>query len=547
MSKCVKCGAETVNGVCPFCGTIVEEKKVDTSEYHTKDDVNALITRIELFIEEEIWDKADKYCERALDADPKNGKVYAYKLLIDLKITSFDKLKERKSTFEENKNNQYVLRFGDDDLKNKFREINAAITDNKYGEKYETACNKLEERDYDAAISLFATLDGYKDSEKKINECEQSKKDEKYNIANDYLEKGNYEAAKLIFEDIREYKDANSKIEECKNLKRRQSYTDGIRQYENGEFEKAIFSLKASDNYGDATKIIEKCNEAIKERDYLKACNAMSEGSPQNAKALFQMVGDYKDAIQKMEECQRAIEENNNEKSYNDAMALGKNDTIAGYEGAIKLLQNILEYRDASDKLNEFKIKKTQMEDAEKPSIDGELVEFNNGKITFGQMSIDYDNVSDVTLIVEKNEFTFTFENETYTICCDSKYTSEVIKNLMDIVRIHGKLEDGDRHKRTNIYWYDQRNRDDIIQATREKAAQAQIKEKDKKTNDSSSSVGCTVVAVIIILLLFFGLGGCISACESIDEIDYDDPAIYDWGDGYYYDRGSDSVERTLW
>lgn len=52
------------------------------------------------------------------------------------------------------------------------------------------------------------------------------------------------------------------------------------------------------------------------------------------------------------------------------------------------------------------------------------------------------------------------------------------------------------------------------------------------------------VGAVIIVCLL----GGLVSCFQSSADKKYDDTmGSIDWGDGYYYDSGSNSVEKTPW
>ena len=55
-------------------------------------DVSALLKRAELFIADKDWESADAKCEAALDLDPENGTAYLYKMLIQLHVTSEDKL-----------------------------------------------------------------------------------------------------------------------------------------------------------------------------------------------------------------------------------------------------------------------------------------------------------------------------------------------------------------------------------------------------------------------------------------------------------------------
>lgn len=52
-------------------------------------------------------------------------------------------------------------------------------------------------------------------------------------------------------------------------------------------------------------------------------------------------------------------------------------------------------------------------------------------------------------------------------------------------------------------------------------------------------TIGCLAIVIIIVLLLFKGCGSLLA--------DTDDPGAYlDYGENYYYDSGTHSVERSL-
>ena len=54
--------------------------------------VDSLIERAFMFLEDEEWDRADEYCEKVLDIDPKCAKAYLGKLMAELKVNVEDVL-----------------------------------------------------------------------------------------------------------------------------------------------------------------------------------------------------------------------------------------------------------------------------------------------------------------------------------------------------------------------------------------------------------------------------------------------------------------------
>jgi tetratricopeptide (TPR) repeat protein len=87
-------------------------------------DITPLLKRMFMYLEDGEWDKADEYSEKVLDKDPENAAAFIGKLMVDLKVSHMDDLKNRSKPFENNKHYQKAIRFADDSLKN---ELNGYI------------------------------------------------------------------------------------------------------------------------------------------------------------------------------------------------------------------------------------------------------------------------------------------------------------------------------------------------------------------------------------------------------------------------------------
>ena len=107
--------------------------------------------------------------------------------------------------------------------------------------KYNSALSLMEEGRYEDAVAAFELMDGYKDSEAKIEECRLAILDNDYNAALALMADGNYSEAISVFRSL-DYKDSEAKIAECELAITEEQYNEAL-------------SLMAAGNYMDAGKI----------------------------------------------------------------------------------------------------------------------------------------------------------------------------------------------------------------------------------------------------------------------------------------------------
>lgn len=79
--------------------------------------VDPLLQRAFLFLEEAEWNKADNLLEEVLNHEPKNAMAYLGKLMIEVKVNKKENLGNRAIDFNNSANYNKALRFADDDLK----------------------------------------------------------------------------------------------------------------------------------------------------------------------------------------------------------------------------------------------------------------------------------------------------------------------------------------------------------------------------------------------------------------------------------------------
>ena len=93
-----------------------DEEKVSAHMVKTNttvSEVQPLIKRIFIYLEDGEWDKANEYCERVLDSNPENSEAYIGKLLVEYKSHNLEDLANGVESFSESKNFQKVMRFSE--------------------------------------------------------------------------------------------------------------------------------------------------------------------------------------------------------------------------------------------------------------------------------------------------------------------------------------------------------------------------------------------------------------------------------------------------
>lgn len=115
--------------VCQSCGckySVEEAKKLmiegtvevkGTVKVDSSNEVNNLLKRAFMFLEEGNWVDANEYCERALDIAPENARAYLGLLMKDLNVKKQEDLKNYVRPFDDNKNYQKAVQFADEALK----------------------------------------------------------------------------------------------------------------------------------------------------------------------------------------------------------------------------------------------------------------------------------------------------------------------------------------------------------------------------------------------------------------------------------------------
>ena len=190
--------------------TVVRETVVASGNAN----VQPLLKRAFMFLEDGDFKSADEYCEKVLDIDPENGHAYLGKLMAELKVKVQEKLKDCAETFDDSNNYQKAVRYGDKELAETLKGYVKSIKNRKENARkkaiYESAKKDME---YDIvqvleeAVELFESIAGYEDSDKKADECkvrieelkvEEVRKKEEKHIAAERKKKKAIKITKIV-------------------------------------------------------------------------------------------------------------------------------------------------------------------------------------------------------------------------------------------------------------------------------------------------------------------------------------------------------------
>lgn len=256
----------------------------ETVAVNSDANVAPLLKRAFMFLEDKEWDSAEEYCERVLDIDPECAEAYLGKLMVELKVTSRQNLKNCSMPFSGRNHFQKVMRFADDELKNEIQGYVDFIVNRNLEKAYADALSTMEhaknEEDYKKAAAQFQTLQAYKDSKQLYQECleqaEESRLTTFYNKAVSMMNKAEDENAYKIaaeqFNAIKTFKDSEEKAKLC----------------------------------------IEKAEISRKDEIYLTAVSLLSHETVfayKKAIPMFESISEWKDSLSKINDCERGIYE----------------------------------------------------------------------------------------------------------------------------------------------------------------------------------------------------------------------------------------------
>ena len=215
-----------------------------------QENIESILNRIDFFLEDGEWDKADHYCEQVLNYDSTNARAYLGKLMAELHVRKRDELGKCENPFADSSNYQKAVRFGSKELASELTGYLAQISKRnniaRSEEAYNTAKKMMNNAStskecYDAAMEFHKIFD-YKDSAELEEKCRDRAKE----LQSDVQRKK--DATRSAFEAIKSYSDPDraSHEEKLTCLKQR------------------LLSLKAArDNFDSVQKEIVDADSSI--------------------------------------------------------------------------------------------------------------------------------------------------------------------------------------------------------------------------------------------------------------------------------------------
>ena len=248
--------------------TVIKETVVSATATNTA----PLLKRAFMFLEDGDWNSANEYCEKVLDIDPECADAYLGKLMAICHSRKKKDIVNWNYYLDGYNDYNKIMRFGSEELKAEIAsyadKVKAKLDEERYLNYINEMQNASTEQEFIKIAEKFASLEGYKDSEKLRKECIEEKAKEArriwdcYDLAIKYKDQGtankddtaisNYEKALELLESIRDFIDVDAHIEFCidhiKEIKKAQELKDIEKkklEAELKECEKSYFEKKA--------------------------------------------------------------------------------------------------------------------------------------------------------------------------------------------------------------------------------------------------------------------------------------------------------------
>ncbi|MCD7728002.1 MAG: DUF6273 domain-containing protein [Ruminococcus sp.] len=150
-------------------GNVSNGSTVRRLDKATAANVEALLKRADISLNDGEWKKADECCEKALDLDPENGQAYLAKLMAQLKLHNAEEFQTRVGTIEGYEYFKKAQRFGDNELKAKLEEYDNQGVYNEAIEKMQSAKDAQTYREIKDVLERLGNFSG---ASEKAEECE---------------------------------------------------------------------------------------------------------------------------------------------------------------------------------------------------------------------------------------------------------------------------------------------------------------------------------------------------------------------------------------
>lgn len=264
---------DLIRGIQKLTGGADDEKASGREDVVFSANMDALLRRVSLSLEDGDFARADEFCEQVLNQDPENAEAYLGKLMADLNVRKREDLQNVKKPFDENKNYQKVLRFGSEALK---AEMMACAEHVRNEIVYSAALDMMKKaqtpQELKQAADSFERVSAYKDAEALKNECLETIYTQACDTMNRTAMEDTLKDLANVFGLIWGYKDSAElkqacfeKAEDCRKDAIYRSGLVAMRKEKIYKYEEAIQEFEKIPEWKDAKEQIRLCQEKIQE------------------------------------------------------------------------------------------------------------------------------------------------------------------------------------------------------------------------------------------------------------------------------------------
>ncbi|MCI9476945.1 MAG: TIR domain-containing protein [Emergencia sp.] len=293
-----------------------EEREQETERKNLKysgggGNVDSLLKRVFMFLEDKEWDSADEYCERVLDIDPENVQAYLGKLLASYESADLEQLKINCWVLLGNNSNyKKILKFGETELVAKIQECNEHIRKKSvYNEATVLAKTATTADAYREIGDKFQSIADFQDAGARAKEylelADKLQNETAYCKGLNLIKRGTIDTlqeAVTTFEDILDYQDSKEQIEICRQkieiLEARADKQESRRKKLKRIIKIAVPTIAACLVLAFVVN-----NFLLPEMQYRKAIKLKEEGKISEAVAELNKMDGYKDAEEQLKQC----------------------------------------------------------------------------------------------------------------------------------------------------------------------------------------------------------------------------------------------------
>ena len=255
--------------------------------------LNNLLRRVDQFLEQGEWSKAESYCERILDDDPSNAEAFLKKTLIEARCRNVDELTHRDMPLTGIASLNMAMRYGDNAFKQEIGRLQERASENLYNRASSMMRNAQTEDQLKSAAELFGRNAQYRDSQTRISECRKRIQDihdrteaEQANNARKLAGQGQYATAINTLQAINGSGRYSDEIQKYAK-KAEDAQADSARKLAGqGKLQDAIQTLQAINGSGKYNSEIEKYRKRIEN----EAKRAVRKNNAKKARGRF-MIG----------------------------------------------------------------------------------------------------------------------------------------------------------------------------------------------------------------------------------------------------------------